>query len=116
MKTNVLIFFGLAKVLLFWVKMKYPSLFEPRHEGHLSPVTTGDNLTYLAHSLPGQSFNGAKLFIGTPEMQRIFVVKDKLFCSMKKCMVSMATINIILEHGGTHAKLDISPLLLILEH
>ena len=29
MKTNVLIFFGLAKVLLLWVKMAYPSLFDP---------------------------------------------------------------------------------------
>ena len=80
MKTNVLIFFGLAKVLFFWVKMKYPSLFE----SHLSAGIPGDNLTYLAHPLPGQSFKGAKSLIGTPEMQRIFVVKDKLFCSMKK--------------------------------
>ena len=41
---------------------------------------------------------GAKSFIGSPEMQRNFVLKDKLFCTMKKCMVSMATVNVILEH------------------
>ena len=28
MKTNVLNFFGLAKVLLLWMKMTYPSLFD----------------------------------------------------------------------------------------
>ena len=99
MKTNVLIFFGLAKVLLFRVKMKYPSLFDPRHKGHLFLGTPGANLVYLAHPLPGESFKGAKSFIGTPEMQIIFVVKDKLFCSMKKCMVSMTTINLILANG-----------------
>ena len=43
---------------------------------------------------------GAKSIIGTPEMQRIFVIKDKLFCTKEKCMVSMATVNTILEHGG----------------
>ena len=32
-------------------------------------------------------------------MQRIFVIKDKLNCIMKKCMVSMATVNVIFEHG-----------------
>ena len=57
---------------------------------------------------------GAKSFIGTPEMQRIFVLKEKLVCTMRKCMVSMATVNVILEHGGVHAKLVISPLLLTL--
>ena len=77
--------------------------------------TPGANLTYLA-PLPGQFFMGAKSFIGTPEMQRIFVLKDKLNCTMKKCMVSMATINAILEHGGVHRKLTISLLLLILDH
>ena len=41
---------------------------------------------------------GAKSFIGTPEMQIIFVLKDKLICTMKKCMVSMATVNFILKH------------------
>ena len=45
-------------------------------------VTPGANLTYLAP--PGQFFMGAKSFIGTPEMQIIFVLKDKLFCIMKK--------------------------------
>ena len=96
--------------------MKYPSLFEPRHYGQLSPGTPGANLTYLAHPLPGQSFKGAKSVIWTPEMQRMFVLKDKLFGCMKKCMVSMATINMILEHGGVHTKLVIYPLLLILDH
>ena len=35
---------------------------------------------------------------------------------MKKCMVSMATVNMSLEHGGVHTQLVISPLLLILDH
>ena len=70
-------------------------------------------MTYPAP--PGQFCVGAKSFIGTPEMQRIFVLKDKLFCTMKECMVSMATINVILEHGGVHIKLVISPLLPILD-
>ena len=108
MKTNVLIFFGLAKVLLFRVIMMYPSL--------LFLGTPGANLVYIAHPLPGESFKGAKSFIGTQEMQIIFVVKDKLFCSMKKCMVSMATINMTLAHGGVHTRLVIFPLLLILDH
>ena len=59
---------------------------------------------------------GAKSFIGTPEMQIIFVLKDKLFCTMQKYMVSMATVNVILEHGVVHTKLVMSPLLLILNH
>ena len=42
---------------------------------------------------------GAKSFIGTPEVQRMFVLKDELVCTMKKCMVSMATVDVILEHG-----------------
>ena len=54
------------------------------------------------------------------EMQRRFVFKDKLVCNMKtrNRLVSMATDNIILEHGvyGVHAKLAMSPLLLILDH
>ena len=29
MKTNVLFFFGLAKVLLLWVKLTYRDLFDP---------------------------------------------------------------------------------------
>ena len=59
---------------------------------------------------------GAKSFIGTPEMQIIFVLKDNLFCTMKKekCMVSMATVNVILEHGGVHTNLLRYPLLLII--
>ena len=78
-------------------------------------TTPGANLTYLAPP-PGQFFMGAKSFIGTPEMQRIFVLKDKLNCTMKKSMVSMATVKPILGHGGVHRKLTISPLLLILDH
>ena len=80
-----------------------------------STITPGANLTYLAPPT-GQFFMGAKSFIGTPEMQRIFVLKDKLNCTMKKCMVSMATINMILENGGGHRKLTISQLFLILDH
>ena len=34
---------------------------------------------------------------------------------MRKCMVSMATVNVILEHGGVHTKGVISPQLLTLE-
>ena len=41
---------------------------------------------------------GAKSFIGTQETQRQKI--QKLVCTMKKCMVSMATVNVILEHGG----------------
>ena len=78
--------------------------------------TPGANLTYLAPPPLGQFFMGAKSFIGTPEMQRIFVLKDKLNCTIKKCMVSMATINTFLKHGGGHRKLIISRLLLILDH
>ena len=48
-------------------------------------------------------------------MQRMFVLKDKLNCTMKKCMVTMATVYAILEHGCVHTKLTISPLLLILD-
>ena len=63
-------------------------------------------------------YNMAALFFGTLEMQRRFVLKDKLVCTMKKKkrIVFMATVNIILEHGGVHAKLVMSPLLLILDH
>ena len=58
--------------------------FGMKHQG----ITPGANLTYLAPPPPpGQFFMGAKSFIGTPEMQRIFVLKDKLNCTMKKCMV-----------------------------
>ena len=59
---------------------------------------------------------GAKSFIGTLEMQRFFVPKEKLVCTLKKCIVSMATINAVLEHGGVHTKLIITPLLLILDY
>ena len=56
---------------------------------------------------------GAKLFIGTPEML-LFI---KIFvCTMKKCMVSIATINTIFEHGHVHKKFVIYPLLFILDH
>ena len=116
MKTNVLFFFGLAKVLLFRVKMKYPSLLICDFKDIYFYLPRGLNLVYLAHNLPGEPLKGAKSFIGTPEMQTIFVVKDKLFCSMKKCMVSMATISMILDHGGVHTRLVIFPLLLILDH
>ena len=57
---------------------------------------------------------GAKSFIGTSEMQRTFVFKDLFFCTMKTRMVSMATVNVIFEHGGVHTRLVIFPLLLIL--
>ena len=54
---------------------------------------------------------GAKSFIGTTEIQRMFVLKVKLNYTMKNCMVSMATVNVILKHGGVHTKLIISSLL-----
>ena len=56
---------------------------------------------------------GTKSFIGTTEMQRIFVLKDILNFTMKNCMVSMATVNVILKHGGVHTKLIIFSLLLM---
>ena len=59
---------------------------------------------------------GAKSFIGTTDMQRIFVLKDKLNYTMKIYMLSMATINVILKNGGVHTKLIISSLLLILNY
>ena len=59
---------------------------------------------------------GAKSFIGIIKMQKMFVLKDKLNCTLKQCMVSMATVNAILEDGGIHTKLFISPLLLILNY
>ena len=61
---------------------------------------------------------GAKSFTGTPEIQIMFVLNDKLVCTMKKKknMVSMAIVNVILEHGAVHTKLVISLLLLIPDH
>ena len=55
---------------------------------------------------------GAKSFFGTTEMQRFFVLQDILNYFMKNCMVSMATVNVILKYGGVHTKLIISSLLL----
>ena len=49
-------------------------------------------------------------------MQRIVVLKEKHVCTMEKCMVSMATVNVILEHGDVHTKLVTSPLLLTLDY
>ena len=40
----------------------------------------GANLTYLAS--PGQVCMGAKSFLVAPEIQRIFVLKDKIFCTI----------------------------------
>ena len=70
------------------------------------------NLNYLVP--PRTIFMGAKSFIETKEMQRIFVLKDKLNYTMKNCMVSMATINMFLKHGDVHRKLIISSLFFIL--
>ena len=56
-------------------------------------------------------YNITALFFGTLEMQRSFVLKDKLVCNRKKNRIfSMATVNIILEHGGVRAILVMSPL------
>ena len=76
--------------------------------------TSVANLTYLAS--PRQFFMGAKSFIGTLEMQIMFVPKDKLNCTMRKCTVSMATVNVILEDGDVHTNLTISRLLLMLDY
>ena len=82
MKTNVLIFFGLAKVLLFQVKMKYLACLIRDIKDIYFWVPRG--LIWSTLHVPSQeNFKGAKSFIGTPEMQIIFVFKDKLFCSMK---------------------------------
>ena len=59
---------------------------------------------------------GAKSFTGTTKMKKKIVLKDKLNCTLKKCMVSMATVNAIFEDGGNHTKLIVSPLLLILDY
>ena len=55
---------------------------------------SGANLTYLA---PQDDFNGCKIVHWDP--RNAFVHKDKFVCTMKKCMVSIATINTIFEHG-----------------
>ena len=59
---------------------------------------------------------GAKSFIGTPEMQRNVVLNDKRVYIMQELMVSMSTVNGLLEHGGVHTKLVRYTLLLILDH
>ena len=61
-------------------------------------------------------FKRAKSIIGLPEMQRIFVLKDKLVFTMKKCMVSMAFVDMTLEHRGVQTKLAIYPLLFTPDH
>ena len=71
------------------------------------------NLTYLAS--PKTNFHGCQIFNLDPRNANIFASKDKLNCTMKKCMVSMATVNLILENGGVHTKSTISPLLVILD-
>ena len=50
-------------------------------------------------------FNGCKIAHWDP--RNAFVHKDKFVCTMKKCMVSIATINTIFEHGHVHTKLVI---------
>ena len=50
----------------------------------LKGYTTGANLTYMYLAPQGQFFIGAKSFIGTTEMQRFFVFKDKRVCTMEK--------------------------------
>ena len=59
---------------------------------------------------------GAKSFIRTPEMQRNFVLNDKLVNTMQKWMVSMSTVSGILDPGGVHTKLVRYTLFLILNH
>ena len=68
----------------------------------------GANLIYLC--TPRQFFMGTKSFIGTTEILRIFFLNDRLNYTMKNCMVSMATVNVILKHGGVHKILIISSL------
>ena len=68
------------------IRWTYVFFFSSRTANNLG---TGANLTYLC--TPGQFFMGAISFIGTPEMQRIFVPKDKLNYTLKNCMVSMTT-------------------------
>ena len=59
---------------------------------------------------------GAKSLTWTPEMQRNVVLNDKLVYTMQKQMVSVSTVNVILEHRGVHTKLVRYTLLLILDH
>ena len=63
---------------------------------------------------PRMIFNGCKIVHWDPK--NAFVHKDKYVCTMKKCMVSIATINMIFEHGHVHTKLVIYPLLFILDY
>ena len=70
---------------------------------YVTPITPGATLTYLATPpLPEQFFMGAKSFIGTPEMQRVFVVKDKLFCTMKSAWFPWQQLTRFLSIGCTY--------------
>ena len=54
---------------------------------------------------------------GHPEFAiKSFNLKKKLIPTMCKCMVSMATNNVILKYGGVTTKSFISQLLLSLDH
>ena len=55
--------------------------------------TPGANLTLAA---PGQIFYVCQFVMGTPEMQRVLSSKINSI-ALKKCIVFMATVNMILE-------------------
>ena len=63
---------------------------------------------------PRQFLMGAKLFIGTPECDKIFV--STFFGYVKMKLVSMATQNLILKNGGVPTKSIIFQMLLNLKY
>ena len=83
------------------LKKKKKNTKKKKQENHRG--IPGANLTYM-YLAPQDDFNGCKIIHWDP--RNAFVHKDKFVCTMKKCMVSIATINTII----------IYPLLFILDH
>ena len=66
---------------------------------------TGANLTHCVS--PNTIFHGCQIIYwdARNEKKKTFDRKDKLTCTMEKCTVSMATVNVILQDGGIQTKL-----------
>ena len=75
--------------------------------------TIGSNLTYLATQR--QVSMGVGLFIGNQVMSQKFVPRFFFILAMSKCMVSMATHNVILLNGGVPTKATITRLFFSLD-
>ena len=75
--------------------------------------TIGSNLTYLATQR--QVSMGVELFIGNPVMSQKFVPRFFFILAMSKCMVSMATHNVILLNGDVPTKATITRLIFSLD-